>query len=179
MTCPLQAAQRRTRSDPSSSTERTVAVGVRARRQRRIVPGRRGLLPEIQHVVVVRMTAHAHRDELDERRSEARARAIRRPGKRCRHLVGVGAVDRDAGNAIAARLVGEDASRRLRRQRRRERNLVVLDAEDRRQPSGGAEVDRFVPLAERRSAVADERHRDALRSFARRTRARCRQSTSC
>jgi hypothetical protein len=40
--------------------------------------------------------------------------------------VGIGAVDRDAGNAVAGCLVGEHAHRGLSRTRRRERRLVVL-----------------------------------------------------
>ena len=96
-----------------------------------------------------------------------RARALGRPGERRRDRVGIGAVDRDARHAVADRLVGEHADRRLIRDRRRQRRLVVLDAEDRRQPPRGAEVDRLVPLAERRPAFADERDGDAPRSVAR------------
>src|SRR5256885_9863489 len=64
---------------------------------------------------------------------------------------------------------GEDAHRRLIGERRGQRGLVVLEAEDRRQLPRGAEVDRFVPLAERRSAFADERDRDAVRSLDRKS----------
>jgi hypothetical protein len=50
---------------------------------------------------------------------------------------------------------------------RRQRDLIVLDAENHRQAARRAQVDCLVPFAERRSAFADERHGDAARSFAR------------
>ena len=105
---------------------------------------------------MVRVPAHAHRDELDEGRAPPRARALDGPRERRRDLVGVGAVDRDAGNAVARGLVGEDADRGLLAHGRRERGLVVLDREHRRQPARGAQVDGLVPLAERGAALADE-----------------------
>ena len=98
---------------------------------------------------------------------EAGARALGRPAEGAGDRLGIGAVDRDARHAVARRLVGERPHRGLIRHRRRQRGLVVLDAEDRRQPPRGAEVDRLVPLAERRSAFADERDGDALRALAR------------
>ena len=70
------------------------------------------------------------------------------------------------GNAVAGGLVREHPHRRLVAHRRRQRGLIVLQAEDRRQPPRRAEVDRLVPLAERRAAFADERHRDAARALA-------------
>ena len=111
----------------------------------------------------MRVPAHAHADQLDERRALAVARALDRPGERRRNLVGIGAVDRDAGNAVARCLVGEHAHGGLLAHRRRQRRLVVLDAEDGGQPARRAEIDRLVPLAERRAALADERQRDAAR----------------
>ena len=109
----------------------------------------------------MRVAAHPHADQLDQRRALAGARAFGRPGERGGDRVRIGAVDRDARDAVAGRLVGEHAHRRLLAHRRRERRLVVLHAEDRGQPARGAQVDRLVPLAERRSPFADERDRDA------------------
>ncbi len=113
------------------------------------------------------MSRHSHGHELDERGSGAGARAIGRPCERRGHLVRVGPVDRDSGDAVASGLVGEHAGRRLLRNGCRERRLIVLDAEHRGQLPRGAQVDRLVPLAERRTALANERERDARVAFAR------------
>ncbi len=78
----------------------------------------------------------------------------------------IGAVDRDSRDAVADGLVGEHAGGRLLGDRRRQRGLIVLDAEHRRQLPRGAQVDRLVPFAERRSALADERHGHAPRLLA-------------
>ena len=110
----------------------------------------------------MRVSAHAHGDHFDQRRPLARAGALRGPREGGGHFIGIGAVDGEAGNAVAGGLVGEHARGRVVAHRRRERGLVVLQAEDRRQLGGGAGVDRFVPLAERRAAFADERQRHAL-----------------
>ena len=139
------------------------AVRVALLEELRVAPGGLRLASEIEHVVVVGVAAHAHADELDQRRPAARARPLGRPGERRGDRLGVRAVDRDAGHAVARGLLGEDAHGRLIRDGRRERRLVVLDAEDRREPAGGAEVDRLVPLAERRPAFADEGDRHAAR----------------
>ncbi len=80
--------------------------------------------------------------------------------------VRIRAVDRDARDAVARGLVGEHPDRRLLPHRRRQRRLVVLDAEHRGQPPRGAQVDRLVPFAERRPALADERERHAAEPFA-------------
>ena len=128
---------------------------------RGIVPGRLRILPEIQHVVVMGMPAHAHADELDERRALSRSCALDGPCERRRNHVGIGAVDRDTGHAVAGRLVGEHPHCRLIAQGCRERGLIVLNAKDRGQPSRGRQVDRLVPLAQRRSSLADERQGDA------------------
>ena len=143
-----------------------LAIRVALLGERRVLPRWLRIAAEIQHVVVVRVAAHAHRHGLDERRPEARARALGRPGEGRGDLIGIGAVDRDARHAVAGRLVGEHPHGRLLRERRRQRGLVVLDAEDRRQPPRRAQVDRLVPLAERRSAFADERDRNAARPVA-------------
>ena len=44
-------------------------------------PSRRRILSEIQHVVVMGVTAHAHGDQLDQRRAASAARAFHRPVK--------------------------------------------------------------------------------------------------
>jgi hypothetical protein len=45
----------------------------------------------------MRVAAHAHRDELDQRRAVAGPRALGRPRERGGDRIGVGAVERDAG----------------------------------------------------------------------------------
>ena len=52
------------------------------------------------------------------------------------------------------------------RNRRRERGLIVLQAEHGGQLAHGAQIDGLVPFAERRAPLADERQRDAARAFA-------------
>ncbi len=80
-----------------------LAIGIAGVVQLVVFPRRRLILAEIQHVVVMRVAAHAHRDDLDQRRSLARARAFGRPGERGGNFVGIGAVDGQAGNAVAER----------------------------------------------------------------------------
>ena len=75
--------------------------------ERRVRPGGLRILAEVQHVVVMRMPAHAHAHQLDERRAKAGAGALDRPGECRGDLVGIRAVDRDAGDAVAGGLVGE------------------------------------------------------------------------
>ena len=142
-------------------------IGVTGRMEGRILPTRLWILAEIEHVVVVRVSAHAHRHQFEERGTVPCARALDRPGKCRRDLVAVGAVDRDPWNAVAGRLVGEDTRRRLLVHWGRERGLIVLDGEHDREPANGAEVDRLVPLAERRAALADEGQRHAAAAVAR------------
>ena len=87
------------------------------------------------------------------------SRAVGRPGECRGDGVRVGAVDGDARDAVAgAPCPRRRATADCVAYRRRQRDLVVLDAEDRRQPLRGAEVDRLVPFAERGAAFADERH---------------------
>ena len=112
------------------------------------------------------MPAHPHRHQFDERRPASGARALCCPRERGGNEVGIRSVDRDAGNAVAGRPVGEHADCRLIGDRRRKRNLIVLDTENRRQPPHRACVDRLVPLAQRRPAFADERDGHAARSVA-------------
>ena len=114
------------------------------------------------------VAAHAHGHELDERRAVAGARALCRPGERGGDRVGIGAVDRDRGDAVADRLVREHAHGRLLAHRRRQRGLIVLHAEDGRQLARGAGVDRLVPFAERGGAFADEGDGDAVASSSQR-----------
>ena len=114
----------------------------------------------------MRVAAHPHRDNLDQRRAGARTRPVGRPGERGGDRVRIGAVDGDARNAVPERLVGEDARRGVLGHRRRQRRLVVLQAEHRGQLAHGAQVDGLVPLAERRTALADERQSDPPRPLA-------------
>ena len=132
----------------------------------RVFPRRRRIPAEVEHVVVMGMPAHAHRHELNQRRPEPRSRPLDRPSDGRRDLVGVGAVDRDAGNAVAGGLVSEHPHGRLLAHRRRQRGLIVLEAEDRGKLAGRAQVDRLVPFAERRAAFADERNRHPARAVA-------------
>ena len=134
--------------------------------QRRDLPRCLRVATQVQHIVVMGVAAHPHRHQLDERGPEAGARPLGGPTKGARNRLGIRPVDRDAGHAVARRLLGERTDGRLIRHRRRQRGLIVLDAEDRRQAPHGAQVDRLVPFAERRSAFADERHGDATRAFA-------------
>jgi hypothetical protein len=97
---------------------------------------------------VVRVAAHAHRDELDEHRTVAGTSAVSSPGKRRGHRIGIRAVDRDSGHAVAGCLVGKHPNGRLLRHGSRECRLVVLDAEDDGQLARRAHVDGLVPLAE-------------------------------
>ena len=109
----------------------------------------------------MRVAAHPHRHHLDQRGPVARPRTLGGPGERGGDLIRIGAVDGDAGNAVAGGLVRKDARRGILAHRRGERGLVVLQTEDRGQLRGGARIDRLVPLAERRPAFADERERDS------------------
>ena len=142
------------------------AVRVAGVEKRRIVPGNRRLLAEVEHVVVVRVAADAHADELNQRRAFPRARPLDGPRERGRDAIRVGAVERDPGDAVSRGLLGEDAHGRLIGDRRRERGLVVLNAEDRGEFSRRAEVDRLVPFAERRASLADVGHADPARAVA-------------
>ena len=110
----------------------------------------------------MRVAAHPHRHQLDEGRTLSGPRPLGGPRKRGRNDVGIGAVDRDARNAVADGLVGKHAGSRLLGHRRRQRGLIVLDAEDGRQPSRRAQIDGLVPLAERRPALTDKRDRHAV-----------------
>jgi hypothetical protein len=105
---------------------------------------------------MVGVTAHPHADQLDERRAVTSSCAIGGPCKRSCHGFRVGPVDGDSRDAVAGGLVGKDTGRALFANRRRERRLIVLDAEHGGQASRGAEIDRLVPLAKRRPSLADE-----------------------
>ena len=115
----------------------------------------------------MRVAAHAHADQLDERGPLARTCTVRGPRERGRDRVRVRAIDRDARDAVPGRLVGEHAHGGLLADRRRQCRLVVLDAEHRRQFPRRAQVDRLVPLTERGPAFPDERERDAAVRLAR------------
>ena len=135
-----------------------LAVDVSAVGQRRVSPAKRRVLAEIQHVVMVRVAAHSHGDELDECGPTSIARAFDRPIEGSRNRVRIGSVDRDPGDSIADRLVREDADCGLITHGGGQRGLVILERKHGGQFPDGAQVDRFVPLAKRGSAFANKRH---------------------
>ena len=141
-------------------------MGVARLMERRIFPGRRRFLAVVQHVVMVRVAAHAHRHELEQCRAVSAAGALRRPRERRGDRLGIRSIDGDARHAVTGRLVGKHARRRVLVHRRRQRRLVVLQTEHGRQLPHRAEIDRLVPFAQRRSALADERERDASGALA-------------
>ena len=57
----------------------------------------------------MRVAAHSHRDDLDERRAKSRAGAVDRPSKRSGRRVGIGAIDGQAGHAVSRRFVRKHA----------------------------------------------------------------------
>ncbi len=116
---------------------------------------------------MVRVAAHAHAHQLDERGTPARAGPLDRPRERRGDRVRIGAVEGHARHAVARGLVGEHPDGRLLADRCRQGGLVVLHAEDGRQPSCGAQVDGFVPFPQRGASLADERQRDAAEPLAR------------
>jgi len=59
----------------------------------------------------------------------SRPEPLRGPCERRGNRVGIGAVDGDAGHAVPGRLVGKHARCGLIHDRRRQRGLIVLDAE--------------------------------------------------
>ena len=126
-----------------------------------IVPAGPRLAAKIEHVVVMGMSADAHRHHLDQGRTQTGSCAFGGPGESDGNRFRIGTVHRQPGDPIALGLVGEGANRRLVADRRRQRRLVVLQAEDGRQPASGREVDRLVPFAEGGAALADERDGDA------------------
>ena len=95
-----------------------LAIGVPLIGERRIFPRRLRIAAKVQHVVVMRVPAHPHRHDLDQGGSQPAARAFRGPRERRRDRIGIGAVDRDAWDAVADRFVGKHAHRRLLRYRR-------------------------------------------------------------
>jgi hypothetical protein len=114
---------------------------------------------------MVGMAADPQTDQLDERRASPVARAIGGPRERGGDGVGVRAVDRDSRDTVPGGLVGEDPDPRLLGHGRRKRRLVVLEAEHHGQAADRAQIDRLVPLAERRTALADERDRHSRRAL--------------
>ncbi len=144
-----------------------LAVRVAVLGEPRVLPRRPRIAAEIQHVVVVGVTAHAHRHGLDQRRTQPAARPFDGPGKCRGNRIGIGAVGGDARDPVADRLVGKHPGGSLLGDGRRQRGLIVLDTKDGRQAPHRAEVDRFVPFAQRGSAFADERQHDAPGAIAR------------
>ena len=149
---------------------RPVGVGLALRVARidglRVLPRRRRVAAEIEHVVVMGMSAHAHRHQLNQGRPEPGSRPLDRPRDSRGDLVRIRAVDRDAGNAVTRGLVREHAHGRLLAHGRRQRGLVVLEAEHRGKLPCRAQVDRLVPLAERGATFADEGDRHPPRALA-------------
>ena len=139
-----------------------LAICVAAFAERRILPRRLRIFAEVEHVVVMSVSAHAHRHELDECWTATFAGAFGRPSECRGDRFGIGAVNRDGRNSVAASFLREDAHGRLFADRRRQRRLIVLHAEDRGEFACGAGVDRFVPFAERRRSFADERNGHAI-----------------
>src|SRR6266540_5763480 len=65
----------------------------------RILPRGLWIAAEIQHVVVVRVAAHAHGDELDEGRPQTGAGPLGRPSERAGDRFRIRAIDCDARHA--------------------------------------------------------------------------------
>ena len=103
--------------------------------------------------------AVAVRDRLDERRAAAGARTLDRLARRLVDREHVAAVDAHAGDPVADRLVDERLRVRLRRDRRRDRPLVVVAEENERRLHHAGEVRALVERALARRAVAEERDR--------------------
>src|SRR6267378_435484 len=66
-----------------------------------------------KHVIVVGVPNHTKRHKIDYSRPIAGSRALGGPCEVRRDRVRIGTVDRDARDAVADRLVGEDANGRL------------------------------------------------------------------
>ena len=110
-------------------------------------------------VVRGRVRRRAVGDGLDEGRPVAGARARDRLPRRLVDGEHVAAVDPQARDAVADRLVDERVGLRLRRERRRDRPLVVVAEEDERRAHHGGEVRALVEGALGGGAVAEERQR--------------------
>ena len=76
-------------------------IGIASRLQRRIVPPRLRIAADVEHVVVMGVAAHPHRDELDERRPSSCASPLHGPRERRRNFIRIGTVDRDARYPVA------------------------------------------------------------------------------
>ena len=101
------------------------------------------------------MRRRAVGDRLDEARPLARPRPLDGLTGRRVDREHVCAIHAHAGNAVADRLVGEGLGGRLRRERRRDRPLVVVAEEDEGRPHHGGEVRALVERAFRGGAVAE------------------------
>src|SRR5262249_27923718 len=86
-----------------------LAVRVALVRQRWNIPRRLRIAAEVEHVVVVGVATEAHRDELDQRRTEAGAGTFGGPSESAGNRLRVGAGERQPGHAVAGGLVCEDA----------------------------------------------------------------------
>ena len=124
---------RRYRDRVADQYSYSVAIHIALLARLRILPGRVWIASEIQHVVVVSVAAHPHGNELDERGTFTRTGALGRPRERGGDDIGVCSVERDPRDAIPGSLVGEYPDGRLVGDRGRQRRLIVLHAENRRQ----------------------------------------------
>src|SRR6185295_19475237 len=97
----------------------------------------------------------------DHRGSAAGAGARKRFADDLAYRDDVIAVDLNAGNPGSDRLLRQRPGRGLLFDRKRDCPMIVADDEDRRQIPHAGEIDRFVEIAFRRSAVAERTDRDA------------------
>ncbi len=109
-----------------------------------------------------RMTLHAQRHRLDQRRAATLAGLLDRPLRLPVHGEHVGSVDDDAVEAVGSGAIGEMLDGVLEVARGGVRPLVVVDHEDDRQPADAGEVHALVRVATGRRSLAAPGDRDAL-----------------
>jgi len=122
---------------------------------------------DLHRAVPFGVAAQASDHRLDQRRPLAGAGAGDGDLDRLGDRVGVVAVDRLGGDAVAGAAVGELEAGVLVASRRREGVAVVLDHQHQRQLPDRGEVHRLVEVAGRRPAFADEVDRDPVGAVAR------------
>ena len=158
--CALNAARMSSRS-----SARDRALGEQARLEARDGILRRPLLEQVlRHVGGaggLLVAAHPEGLELQERRSLAAPRPLRRAAHRIDHRQHVVAIDRLAGHPVADRAIRQPRAGVLLDDGRRQAPLVVLDDEDHRQLPDRGEVQRFVEVALARRAFSGEGRRHA------------------
>ena len=150
----------------SSSSSRHVDVvaqpGAVALDRVALGPALEELLRHVERVVVHRVTLHAQRLALDQRRPATVARLLDRALRLAVDGEHVGAVDDDAFEAVRLRAVGEVLDGVLEMRRRRVRPLVVVADEDDGQLAHAGEVHALVCVTARHRALARPGDRDAL-----------------